>query len=842
MSRERTLLSPSIAWLYRILLLMFAFWLMKRAFSSEPAAAPSANKADLIPLADQASSVIICSLFKSLWLAQLPQVGAVVPEALADYSLPMDDLPVFSSAEEKTDLWERVKPRIIADAPSLTVQDKEEIREILSESIRLLIHQSRWMACSTAVFLQHQGEIRIIDLASFGEEPQNSSLIHFDAQETLDLIRQPQAAWSLARLLAFQMNNVRIQLSVNGEDDFNYFLADGKKCAALEIEQFSRHYIPPMKEKAEQRLAHLADLHQRRDTLTGQEQQEYQKIIRAFNHYYPYPVLIEYTQYGQWDGAVWFYRPGELFYPVLKKTGNESFFLPFNPETSVSDEVKVSSLIADYYAGMFDHLKIASLGDQYMQHQGKYPVIFMTLKDITDHNFTVAYEKISDLMAHLYEEHREVLDSSLLSEEQQSVYRRILRKEGNFAELSNALRQLVEYLGRYHQQKVWLLIDEYDSPIQSAYLHGYYDDMISLMRSMLGAALNTNPYLEKAVITGILRIAKESLFSGLNNLIVCTLLDTAYSEYFGFTESEVTDLFHRAGLDHDGDKIRSWYNGYRCGDTVIYNPWSIAWCIRQQGQLDLYWVNTSGNDLLKQLFAQGDEVLKDKLEQLLVGQPIEALINAGMVFSDLQRDQNAVWSLLLFSGYLKAIHAERSDGNVSVELTTPNYEVSLLYRDIVRSWLSQSLGEDNYQSLLKSLLRGDIEEFQQRLQDCLALAFSIFDITGKHPEKFYHGFVLGLMVSLSDTYQVQSNKESGYGRYDVMLIPNDRTQLGLVLEFKTVREPSMDLTQAAQQALQQIIERRYADQLRAQGLKNILQVGLAFYDKQVKVLADSNSH
>lgn len=486
--------------------------------------------------------------------------------------------------------------------------------------------------------------------------------------------------------------------------------------------------------------------------------------------------------------------------------------------------------------GMFDRFKIAQLGDAYMRHQGQYPVIFMTLKDISNRNFAVSHENASQLLANLYEQHRMLLDSNILSPEQQAIYRRILCKESNETELREALKNLIEYLYHYHQQKVWLLIDEYDTPIQSSYVHGYYDDMINLMRGILGTALKTSPYLEKAVVTGILRVAKESLFSDVNNVKVYGLLDTKYGEYFGFTEEEVTDLFHRADLDHDADKIRNWYNGYRCGETVIYNPWSIVRCIDEQGEFRLYWANTSGNDLVKKLFAQGNEALKENLEKLIAGKPIEGLINEYMVFGDLQRDQNAVWSLLLFAGYLKAVESTREKNHIRCVLTAPNYEVQVLFEDIVHGWLSEPLGEDNYQSLLNSLLRGDLEEFRPRFEDCLTLAFSIFDVTGQHPEKFYHGFVLGLVVSLADRYDVKSNPESGYGRADVLLIPKDKTQLGLVLEFKTLRDKNVDLTEGANQALQQILERRYADTLRAQGITRILHLGLAFRGKEVAMI------
>lgn len=487
--------------------------------------------------------------------------------------------------------------------------------------------------------------------------------------------------------------------------------------------------------------------------------------------------------------------------------------------------------------GLFDGLKITATGEPYMQHQGKYPVIFITLKDVRDHSFQHSLEKLSLLLANLYNEHAYLLQSPHLNEADQQFFTLIWKRTLDQSLLEQALHNLTQYLFKHYGVKVWLLIDEYDTPIQSAFLHGFYPEMISLIRALFGTALKTNPYLEKAVITGILRITKESLFSGLNNVKVYTLLDSKYGEYFGFTESEMTELLTQAKLEQHADAIRHWYNGYLAGSTVIYNPWSIANCLNDNGELRPYWVNTSGNDLVRELLAKGDEALKDNLERLLANQPIEAFISEYTVFGDLENDNDAFWSLLLFSGYLKAIDCQPEQEQWQCALLPPNYEVRLLYSGIVRHWFSAALGYSKYKSFLKSLTQGNVEEFTLRLQDCLQDTFSIFDVTGKHPEKFYHGFVLGLIVSLEATHDVQSNKESGYGRYDVMLIPKDRTQLGIVMEFKTVREANMSLTQAAEQALQQITERGYAQTLRSKGISEILQLGLAFYHKQVAVMS-----
>ena len=427
--------------------------------------------------------------------------------------------------------------------------------------------------------------------------------------------------------------------------------------------------------------------------------------------------------------------------------------------------------------------------------------------------------------------------SSGSSIEEKMLYHKILAKQSTLSELQNSLRNLTEYLFRHTGKKPWLLIDEYDSPIQAAFLNGYYDEMVDLIRGLFSAALKTNPYLEKSVITGILRIAKESLFSGLNNVTVYTLLHSKYSEYFGFTEAEVDDILQHSDLKIQAPGIRAWYNGYLMGETVIYNPWSLANCIQENGLLRPYWVNTSDNLLVKHLLAQGDIAIKEQLESLLRQKPIEASIDENVGFGDIDHDQNAMWGLLLFSGYLKAVEKIPVKSGIECKLLPPNLEVEFLYENMIQGWFSESLGQNNYANFLKSLLRGDVEEFTLRLQDCLRQAMSVFDGSGKHPEKFYHGLALGMMVTLTKTYVVQSNRESGFGRYDVMLIPRDTTQLGIVIEFKSMRDAKTDLITAARQALQQIIDRRYSEVLKNHGISRILELGLAFYGKNVEVIA-----
>lgn len=489
-------------------------------------------------------------------------------------------------------------------------------------------------------------------------------------------------------------------------------------------------------------------------------------------------------------------------------------------------------------SGLFDDLKISQCGQEYMRHQGKYPVIFITLKDIKDSQYKTVVAKLRGLIAWVYQEHQYLLDSEKLSTIQKEQYAAVLKKEIDEETIQTALKDLSYYLYQHYGQEPWLLIDEYDTPIQAAYFHGYLPSMLEMMRGFLGITLKTNPYICRAVLTGILKIAKKSLFSDLNNISAYSLLDSKYGEYFGFTEEEMADILKKAHLENQSQQIRHWYNGYQIGDIVVYNPWSIAKCIEYNGSLQPFWVNTSGNELIKQLLAQSDESVKEDFQLILQGKCIEATINPNIVFKDLGKNRESLYSLLLLSGYLKAIHCERQDVGFRCVLTPPNWEVFILYRSLITSWFIEPMTQKGYERFLKTLVEGQIDEFTARLQNYLLESFSFFDVKGTHPEIFYHGFVLGLVVSLGETHEVRSNKESGYGVYDVMLIPKDKDQLGLILEFKTVHDPEKELKFAATEALQQIKDRQYAAELQQRGIRKILSVGLAFRGKQVVVIAE----
>ncbi|MBS0350699.1 MAG: AAA family ATPase [Proteobacteria bacterium] len=344
--------------------------------------------------------------------------------------------------------------------------------------------------------------------------------------------------------------------------------------------------------------------------------------------------------------------------------------------------------------GLFEGLKIAALGDEYRRHQGQYPVIFITFKDVKDHGFEHVLQKITILMAKIYREHRYLLSSSHLTEEDKRFYQDILNEKCAQSQLEVAIEKLTFYLFQHHGIKPWLLVDEYDTPIQSAYVHGYYEPMISLLRGMFGAALKTNPYLERAVITGILRVAKESLFSGLNNLKVYSLIHSRYGQYFGFTEEEVADLLKKVQLEEKSTEIRDWYNGYQMGNWTVYNPWSIVNCIHEQGELALHWINTSDNQIIKNLLTHSSESFRTQFEDLLAGKTLEKLIDENVVFGDLTRDESAAWSLLLMAGYLKVTGKRQTERGPYCLLSIPNREVRGLYARIIEQWLLNGHGPE----------------------------------------------------------------------------------------------------------------------------------------------------
>ena len=413
--------------------------------------------------------------------------------------------------------------------------------------------------------------------------------------------------------------------------------------------------------------------------------------------------------------------------------------------------------------------------------------------------------------------------------------------------LEIAIKKLTFYLYQHYGVKPWLLIDEYDTPIQSAYLNNYFKPMMECMRTLLGEALKTNPYLERAVITGILRISKESLFSGLNNLKVYSLIQSQYGQYFGFTEEEVFNLLQQSGLQSHSQAIRDWYNGYQVGKWTVYNPWSIVNCIHEQGRLAPYWTNTSDNELIKEILTHSGELFRIQFEDLLTGKTIEKLIDENVVFADLKENETAAWTILLMAGYLKVIAERQTEVGMYCTLSIPNREVRGLYRGIIEQWLSNGHGTEWFENFLNHLLTGNLSAFEADFRHLVEETFSVHD-TAKDPEAFYHGFMVGATASLyhNKNYEIKSNRESGYGRYDYLIFSHDITKPTILMEIKRVKmteKMSADdldkiLTQTAQQALAQIQQQNYLSEARQRGRTNIMKIGLAFCGKHFQIQAE----
>lgn len=491
---------------------------------------------------------------------------------------------------------------------------------------------------------------------------------------------------------------------------------------------------------------------------------------------------------------------------------------------------------------LFNNLNIAHEGEFYLQFQGKYPVIFLTFKDIKDNNFELAYDKIHEFIVKTYDDFSYLQDSELLSPNQKNFYQIILSRKANRAQLESALQILTECLFKHHGKKAIVLIDEYDTPIQSGFLHDYYDAVVGFFRNFFGAALKDNPFLFKSVLTGILRVSKESLFSGLNNLKSYSMMHPKYAPYFGFTEPEVACLLDKAELRDSASEIKRWYNGYQIGDCVLYNPWSIVNSIQDRA-LKPFWVNTSDNALVRQLLLASSAAFKDRLELLLHGGSIERIIDENFVFPDLKKhNEPAVWSLLLMAGYLKIISYQDTSQGPLCQLAIPNQEIRDLYRQIIEQWLSDGYGVEWYNEFLDHLLNGNMQEFSKGLNQIMEQTVSVHDVA-REPEAFYHGLMIGLTASLygHPNYETRSNRESGNGRYDYLIISRDEKKLTLLLELKKTDLPENKrnsdeiktiLENAAQAALEQIEQRSYIAEAKQRGITNILKIGIAFSGKR----------
>lgn len=487
--------------------------------------------------------------------------------------------------------------------------------------------------------------------------------------------------------------------------------------------------------------------------------------------------------------------------------------------------------------GLFDNLLIAK-NDKAMEHQGKYPVISVTFKNIKADIFKSFKSKFADEISEIFEKFEYVRNS--LTAKQKRDFDEIVNLEASEEKLQKSLYNLTKFLHKYHKEKVYVLIDEYDTPIHQVCETGHYDDVVKFIKDTFGHCLKGNASLKQGVLTGITRIAKESIFSDLNNFTMHSLLDTQYSKHFGFTEEEIDYLFNKSSIEYDKKSIKEWYSGYLCGKTILYNPWSIMNCLKYFGQSKQYWVNTSGNKLIIDLIKAGKTEIYQKFIDLLNDKVIVENIDEHVVYSDIIQNRSAIWTLLLMTGYLKIISKKEVSGLTQCELSIPNKEVKYFYRNAIRSWFSTNNTPSWYQNFIKDLLDGNLLDFDKKLSKIVERVFSVRDIPNhkeeqiNEPEAIYHAFMIGLLASLLETHEVTSNREAGLGYCDFIIIPNDLSQNGVVLEFKAPKDPK-HLEKEAKEALQQIINKKYDMEFQNKGIQSFIFVGIAFTKKSVKI-------
>lgn len=472
---------------------------------------------------------------------------------------------------------------------------------------------------------------------------------------------------------------------------------------------------------------------------------------------------------------------------------------------------------------------------KYRELQGTYPVLSLSFADVKQTTSDEAIRKIKKNIWELYNQNDFLLKSDLLNEREKEQFQ-LVKPTMDDATAQDAIHDLMKLLYRYYKKKVIILLDEYDTPMQEAYIGGYWEELVSFTRALFNSTFKTNPYLERGVLTGITRVSKESMFSDLNNLNVVTTTSDEYASCFGFTEDEVfsaMDEFHLTNKD----EVKSWYDGFTMGNVRdIYNPWSIINFLSKK-KLDIYWANTSSNNLVSRLVQEGNAELKVQFERLLQRRSIIAELDEEIVFNQLDQGSDAIWSLLLASGYLTVMQV--NDDNYELVLT--NYEVEKMFYKMVKNWFGKE--RTVYNGFVRALLCGNLKEMNTFMNRMALSMFSSFD-GGNHPsgqtnpERFYHGFVLGLLVDLAGKYQVTSNRESGFGRYDVMLTPLDRENDGIILEFK-VYDPEEEgsLEDTVQSALRQIEEKKYEQSLLDGGVpkERIRKYGFAFEGKKVRI-------
>lgn len=488
------------------------------------------------------------------------------------------------------------------------------------------------------------------------------------------------------------------------------------------------------------------------------------------------------------------------------------------------------------YRSLFDGMKIMEEGEHYTRHMGQYPVITMTLKSGKQSTFESCMKELRNYFALEFDRHRFILESDVLTEEEKNRYRDYMNLKVDGIDYKYSLRFLCECLKKWYGKDVIVLLDEYDVPLEGAYHYGFYDDMVDFIRELFGSALKTNDSLYFAVITGCLRISKESIFTGLNNFRINSILTRSYGEYFGFTEDEVKRICEDYNIPDNYAQLKEWYNGYLFGDSNVYNPWStIQYIFDHKDYPDTfpesYWANTSSNAIVRTLIDRADRNVKDEIENLITGGSIEKPIHEDITYDEVDKNMDNLWNFMFFTGYFKKV-AERFEDRVCyVTMKIPNQEVLYIFENKIRVWFEEILRKRDPQKLFAAVAAKDAEKVREELTQMLYTSISFHD----YYENFYHGFLTGILYGMGD-YVVKSNRESGTGRTDLWLKPVSRRQTAYIFEFKIAKKEE-ELEKMAEAALQQIHDKQYDKELMEDGYKKIVKYGVSFYEKDCSVVA-----
>ena len=480
---------------------------------------------------------------------------------------------------------------------------------------------------------------------------------------------------------------------------------------------------------------------------------------------------------------------------------------------------------------LFEGLNIKAEGEKYTKDMGKYPVINLSLKSAKQRSLDLAFQCIREEISNEFKRHKYIIESDVLKAEKEH-FMKIVNNDKDMSLYITALKFLSNCLNKYHNEKVIILIDEYDVPLENAFFEGFYNEMISFIRSLFESALKTNPSLEFSVITGCLRISKESIFTGLNNLKIISILDDRYAEHFGFTDEEVVKICDDYNMQHKYETIKQWFNGYIFGETNVYNPWSVMQYVDDlKANINRlpksYWANTSSNSIVKSLIERADDITKGEIEDLIEGKTIEKPVHEDITYEDVYDNLDNLWNFMFFTGYFKKI-SERMDENTQenfVELAIPNLEVKYIFRTKILKWFNEKIKNEDLSILYTSIINGEVDVFQKEVNRLLKKTISFNDAY----ENFYHGFMIGLLSHM-DGYIVKSNRETGDGRCDIYIKPLSIFDKAVIIEMKVCDKPK-ELFTKPQDALQQIEDKKYEYELNESGYEDIIKYGMAFYRK-----------